>query len=230
MEKIIRPVLLLIFASLMILSALTFISWKKENDDVSEIVKEEEKYLIKEDGEDIVFLDRNILNDNPDTVGWIKINGTKIDYPVVQHSDNDYYLKHDFKKNNNSAGWIFMDYKNDFNDQNIVIYGHHRRDGSMFGSIDKLFDRDFYKENDNEIILIREKEILRYKIFSVYKVSNKEPYNSLNFDDFEEAIIELNKKSEIAFNEDLTGASQIITLSTCHSNNWDRLVVHGVKK
>ena len=230
MKKKIRIILLIIFAILMILSLITLISWHKENEEVAKIVHEEEKHLIINEEEDTIYLDKEILNDNSDTVGWLKVEGTKINYPVVQHSDNEYYLKHDFKKESNSAGWIFMDYKNSFDDQNIVIYGHHRKDGSMFGDIDLLFDSNFYKEHDNEIVLIRENEIMRYKIFSVYKVSNKESYNSLNFESFDETVENLKNKSEITFDEDLTGASQIITLSTCHKNNWDRLVVHGVKK
>ena len=234
MKKKIRIVLLIIFALLMAISIITLISWSKENKKVAQIVEEEEKYLVideeeKEKKEEKVYLNKEIFNDNSDTVGWLKIEGTNINYPVVQHSDNEFYLKHDFKKNNNSAGWIFMDYKNSFDDENIVIYGHHRRDGSMFGDIDLLFKSDFYKKNDNEIILIREKEIIRYRIFSVYKISNTEPYNSLNFESFDETVKELKNKSQITFDVNLEGASQIITLSTCHDNNWDRLVVHGVK-
>ena len=60
-----------------------------------------------------------------------------------------------------------MDYKNKLNDQNLVIYGHHRHDNSMFGSIDMLFDENFYKKNNNnEIILVTQKEIFEYSIFS----------------------------------------------------------------
>ena len=230
MNNKLRIALLFIFAVLMILSSFMLISWLQENKDVAKIVKEEEKHLIVDEKEETIYLDKEILNDNPDTVGWLKVEGTNINYPVLRHSDNDYYLKHDFKKENNSAGWIFMDYKNTFDDQNIVIYGHHRRDGSMFGDIDLLFYSSFYNDHDNEIILIRENEILKYKIFSVYKISNKESYNSLNFDSFNDTVNDLKNKSEIAFDEDLSGATQIITLSTCHNNNWDRLVVHGVKK
>ena len=215
----------------MILSLISLFSWHKENKDVSEIVEEEIVHLKKvEDEEKTVYLDKEILEDNHDTVGWLKVEGTKIDYPVVKHSDNDYYLNHDFKRNNNSAGWIFMDYKNDFDDQNIVIYGHHRRDGSMFGSIDMLFNPNFYKEYSGEIVLIKEKEIIKYKIFSVYKISYTDTYNTLNYKSINEEIKKLRNRSEIVFDFEIPEATQIITLSTCHNNNKDRLVIHGIKE
>ena len=219
-------ILIVFFSITMILSLIGIISWLSENKNVRDIVKEEEKYLIKDD--DVIYLDKGIFSDNPDTVGWIRVEGTSINYPVVQYTDNDYYLKHDFKKEKNSAGWIFMDYQNSSDDQNIVIYGHHRRDGSMFGSIDLLFDSDFYKEHSNEIIFITEDEVLVYKIFSVYKASSYDSYNLINFDSFDDEIIKIKNNSEINFEIDFENVSQILTLSTCHGNNKDRLVVHGI--
>ena len=78
-----------------------------------------------------------LINKNPDTIGWIKVLGTDINYPVVQTNNNDFYLTHSFDKSYNKAGWIFADYRNKFDntDKNIVIYGHNMRDGSMFGSM-----------------------------------------------------------------------------------------------
>ena len=122
-----------------------------------------------------------------------------------------------------------MDYNNKLDDQNIVIYGHHRHDDSMFGSIDMLFDKNFYKKN-NEIIFVTKKEVFKYEIFSVYKSSTKDKYNSLNFYSINKTIGMLNNKSEIDFKIEKIDYSQIITLSTCHANNKDRLVVHGYKK
>lgn len=231
MNRRIRIVLLSVFFVLILFSAFSLFSWHRENKDIQDIVKEEKKNLIDSNDEnDMIFLDKKIFEDNPDTIGWLKVEGTKIDYPVVKYSDNEFYLKHDFKKNKNSAGWIFMDYKNDYDDQNLVFYGHNRKDGSMFGSIDMLFDPNFYKEHSGEILLIKEKEIIKYKIFSVYKALYSDDYNSLNFESFFEKINEFKEKSEVPFDFELNSDSQIITLSTCHYNNKYRLVIHGIKE
>ena len=122
-----------------------------------------------------------------------------------------------------------MDYKNDFDDQNLVIYGHNRKDKSMFGSINMLFDSEFYKNNKGEILLIKENEILRYRIFSVYKVHYTDDYNSLNYESFNEKIELLKKRSNLSFDMDFIDTKQIITLSTCSNDDRYRLVVHGFK-
>ena len=244
MKKSIYIILLTVFTCLMILALIILFSWYKENKKNQEIVDNVKKYIninkdenneekkAKKDknNEDKKYLDTKILEENQDTVGWIKIEGTKIDYPIVKYTDNEYYLKHDFKKNLNSAGWIFMDYQNNFNDQNIVLYGHNRKDGSMFGSLKMLFDDEFYKEHNNEILFIKENEIIRYSIFSVYKVVNTDPYNSTNFISLEEKVKEFKNRSSIHFDFNVSDVSQIITLSTCDYNNSYRLVVHGYKK
>lgn len=234
-------ILLTIFTCLMVLALIILFSWYKENKKNQEIVDNVKKYINinkgenneeKEDknNEEKKYLDKKILEENQNTVGWIKIEGTKIDYPVVKYTDNEYYLKHDFKKNLNSAGWIFMDYQNNFNDQNIVLYGHNRKDGSMFGSLKMLFDDEFYKDHKNEILFIKENEIIRYSIFSVYKVVNTDSYNSTNFISLEEKVKEFKNRSSIHFDFDVSDVSQVITLSTCDYNNSYRLVVHGYKK
>ena len=243
MKKSIYIILLTVFTCLMILALIILFSWYKENKKNQEIVDNVKKYIninkdenneekkAKKDknNEEKKYLDTKILEENQDTVGWIKIEGTKIDYPVVKYTDNEYYLKHDFKKNLNSAGWIFMDYQNNFNDQNIVLYGHNRTDGSMFGSLKMLFDDEFYKDHKNEILFIKENEIIRYSIFSVYKVVNTDSYNSTNFISLEEKVEEFKNRSSIHFDFDVSDVSQIITLSTCDYNNSYRLVVHGYK-
>ncbi len=86
-----------------------------------------------------------LLKKNPDTVGWIKVEGTKVNYPVVQSTDNDYYLSHAFNKTANQGGWIFADYRNKFDDtdKNIIIYGHNRMDSSMFATLKNTQKQDW---------------------------------------------------------------------------------------
>ncbi len=83
---------------------------------------------------------------NPDYMGWINIENTPIDYPVVKGKDNEFYLTRDFNKKYLALGSIFMDYRNKgFEDKNVVIYGHHMRDKSMFGSLKKFKDIEYLK-------------------------------------------------------------------------------------
>lgn len=78
---------------------------------------------------------------NPDIVGWIKVNGTNINYPFVQSKDNKYYLTHSFNKSYNSAGWVFLDYRNNnTNNKNTIIYAHGRTDKTMFGTLKKVLN------------------------------------------------------------------------------------------
>lgn len=228
MNKKIYMLILITFIVFMLISGSFLVSWLSENKKTNSIRNKEEKHLtIKKDN---YYLNSDILKDNPETIGWLIVPGTKINYPVVQHSDNNYYLNHDFKHNYNSAGWIFMDYQNKLGDQNIIIYGHHRHDDSMFGSIDLLFDKEFYKNNANEIIFVTEKEVLTYTIFSVYKASVKDTYNQPNYNNLAKKIDKFKKNSQINFKEEINENSQVITISTCSANNIDRLVVHGYRK
>ena len=222
-----KYIILIICLILMLGSGVFLISWMLENKNTDKIKKLETRFL--SEYKDTYNLDDKILEDNYETKGWLIVDGTNINYPVVQHTDNKYYLEHDFYHNYSSAGWIFMDSKNDYDDQNIVIYGHHRHDDSMFGSIDKLFDKDFYDNNSGTIKLVTPTETIVYTIFSVYKTSSYDTYNNRNFSDFLDKIKEFAYKSEISLSKELDNTSQIITLSTCHSNNKDRLVVHGYK-
>ena len=225
MKRIIRILLLIFFAILLFFSTYNILQWKKENTVVKEIVEQEETRLIE--AEDYHYLDEEIENDNENVVGWLIVDGTNINYPVLQYEDNEYYLNHDFNHQKNSAGWIFMDYQNKFDDQNIVIYGHHRTDGSMFGSIDNLY----HKQDDKEyyISFITTTETIKYKIFSIYKIDSKDSYNELNFVDFPSKIRKFLERSEVDFHQDDLNAKQLITLSTCHDNNIDRIVVHAFR-
>ncbi len=226
MKKVLRIVAILLIL-VMITSLINLFSWYKENNRVKKIVSTVSEYLVVED--EVYRVDEEIKEVNEDIVGWLKVDNTKIDYPVVKGTNNKYYLNHDLDKNKNSAGWIFMDYQNNIDDQNIVIYGHHRRDGSMFGDIDKLLNEEFYK-NNNEIILITPEETITYQIFSVYSTSPYDIYINNNFDNFNYYLDLFKERSNIEFNDFLEKTTQILTLSTCSNNNIDRIVVHAYKK
>ena len=83
---------------------------------------------------------------NDETVGWIQVNNTNINYPVVKHSDNEYYLKHQFDKSYNTAGWVFMDYRNNnnsFENKNTIIYGHALKNKAIFGSLKNTLEESW---------------------------------------------------------------------------------------
>lgn len=215
------------FLVLMLIGLSGLLLWRDDNTRVKKIVSNVGDYLILDN--DSYNIKEDIKDLNNDTVGWLKIDGTNINYPIVQGNDNKYYLTHDYSKKKNSAGWIFMDYRNSMKDQNIVIYGHHRKDGIMFGDVDKLMKKKFYDSNDGKILLVINDENIYYQIFSVYKAESNSNYNQRNYDNFSLMLEEFKNRSSIKFSSDLEGVEQIITLSTCHDNNKDRLVVHAYK-
>ncbi len=165
---------------------------------------------------------------NQDVVAWIEIPETTIDYPVFQTNDNEYYLEKDMYKNYNSAGSIFLDYKNvpDFKDENTVIYGHNMRSGKMFADLQKIIENQL--GNDIKIKIYTEKEEKEYKVFSTY-ISEpvREPIQTIleNRAEFINTAIE---KSKINFATMPGEEEKLLTLSTC-DNRGKRIIVHAVE-
>lgn len=171
---------------------------------------------------------------NKETKGYIVVKNTEISYPVVQHSDNNYYLKYDFYKKKTSMGWIYMDYRNHIDnfDDNTIIYGHSMLNGTMFGTLKKVLNTTWRKNEDNMIITFdTEKGNYKFKIFSAYKVDYTTDYLITNFDSVEEKLsfIKMIKgRSSFKSKVELDETDKILTLSTCAGGNNRRLVVHAV--
>ena len=169
---------------------------------------------------------------NSDTVGWINVNNTNINYPFVQTKDNSYYLNHSFDKKYNEAGWVFLDYRNnnDLNNKNTILYAHSRLDKTMFGSLSKVLKSSWYNNKDNHIIrLSTDTENTLWQIFSVYKIPEESYYITTNFNNNEEYNKFLNtikQRSIHNFNTNLDTNDKILTLSTCYSDT-ERTVVHA---
>ncbi len=224
MKKKVLKVIKYLLIVVMLIALINIGVWYQENRKVKKIVTKISEYLVIDNDE--YRLKEEIKKENDETVGWIKIEGTNINYPIVQAKDNDYYLNHDYYKKKNSAGWIFMDYRNKIDDNNLIINGHHRKDKSMFGDLDKLFDKNFYNNNDGKILLVIGEENVTFDIVSVYSLDALE----LELDPSYMNIEELRKKSSIKFNNQYgNGDGQIIALVTCHNNNKDRLIVVGYR-
>ncbi len=201
----------------------------EETDEISNMTKEEakSKYSFEKSF-------KKLKKINKETVGYLIVNNTEISYPVVQHSDNSYYLKKDFYKRTTSMGWIYLDYRNNIEelDDNSIIYGHSMLNGTMFGTLKKVLSSSWRKEEDNMIITLdTENGTLKFKIFSAYKVDYTTDYlrNKFNTKKEKEEFIKLIRgRSNFKSSTKVGANDKILTLSTCTGSNNKRLVVHAV--
>lgn len=241
-KDIILNLLRFIFIITLIISAIYIVKWVKDERENKKIEEKVFEAVIVEENitgnEEVIEPEYNIdfaklKETNNDIVAWLKVNGTNVEYPVVQANDNNYYLKRNLDKKFNFAGWIFMDYKNklDGTDKNIVVYGHNRKDGSMFGSLKNILTEEWYNNEENYIIdFITENEKQKYKVFSVYKIAKEDYYIDTYFkgNEFEKFVQTLRKRSVKDFGIQPTADDTILTLSTCANNNQYRVVLHAV--
>ena len=193
---------------------------------------------VPEDNKDILPSFKKLLEINPDTVGYIKIDGTLVDYPVVKGTDNDYYLTHDFYKNESRSGTVMMDYRNkvtaDGHSDNLVLYGHNMAVGTFFAPLNEywrtMYDsydepsKSFYKEHPvirfDTLYEQAEWKVFGFGIFNVaesrgevYEYNQKLDFTSE--DDFNDYIINIMDRSDIFTDVDLKYGDDILTLSTC---------------
>ncbi len=225
---------------------------KKEIDSIYSSLKIEEIYLNKEDYyvnppqkkvlEDpywdyvklpLISVDfSDLKTKNSDTVAFIKVSGTNINYPVVKTTNNTYYLTHTYNKENNPAGWVFMDYRNDINnlDDNTIIYAHSMYDKTMFGSLKKILTNNWYQDTDNYVINIStEKSNTLWQVFSVYSIPTETYYLTSNFgsvSSHEKFIKEIQNRSVFDFKTTVDTNDKILTLSTC-KNDFEKIVLHA---
>ncbi len=226
----------MIDSNIQIWSTEPIFSKEKEDDENTELVNKEEDitsdywYYITFP---LINVDIQKLKEkNGDTIGWINVNNTNINYPYVQSSDNNYYLNHSYDKTYNDAGWVFLDYRNNsaLTDKNNIIYAHSRLDKTMFGSLSKTLKSDWYTNKDNHIIrLSTETENTLWQIFSVYKTPVESYYITTNFatdEEYENFLNTIKNRSLYNFNTNLTKEDRVLTLSTCYSDT-ERTVVHA---
>ncbi len=168
---------------------------------------------------------------NKDAVAWISVDGTNINYPVVQTSDNDYYLNHSFTRAYSNFGWVFMDFRNDpMNDNNTIFYGHNLVNKASFGSVSNIFTNKWFKSSNHSIVVLTNDKKYKYKIFSIYYSKPVVDYLQVDFYGDSEYTTWLNKlvkKSKKDFKVDVSKDDKIITLSTCTDDNKGRKVVHA---
>ena len=185
---------------------------------------------------------RNLQKENADVKGWIKIDDTIIDYPILQTTDNEYYLKHNYKKEESKYGSIYLknecDIKN--NNSNLIIYGHNMKDDQMFNCLLKYENKDFF-DNHQKIKIATDNEENEYSIISVFKsrvfYQDEDDvfryYNYINFEDENQYNEYVDNCKKIQLYD--TGLSakygeQLVTLITCeYSQENGRMVVVAKK-
>lgn len=182
--------------------------------------------------DDLVTVDwQALLAANPDTVAWIYMPGTAINYPVVRGQDNEHYLTYDF---DGSAGWlanygaIFMDYRNDpyWTDQLYFIYGHHMNDGSMFADLVKLEDQSRF-DDCRTIYILSPNGNFKLRTFALVNIAADEEIVVARFADsvqMGEYIQEKIARSLVSADDvpDTSSMGKIFALSTCDSASWGR--------
>ena len=242
-EVIFNLIVYMILLFILIYSGIKIYKWYKDktsNKEMVEQIKEtavvEDKNEDKNEDKEEYTIDFNKLKEqNKETVAWIKVNNTNIEYPIVKADNNNFYLNHSFDKSQNSAGWIFADYRNKFDntDKNIIIYGHNMRDGSMFGSLKNILNSNWYENEENtNITLYTENEKCIYKVFSIYKIESEDYYIKTEFsndNEFEQFVNTIKNRSIKKFDIDVSKEDNILTLSTCANNNRYRIVLHAKK-
>ena len=175
---------------------------------------------------------------NPDIYAWINVPGTVIDYPILQHPENNaFYLNHTVNGNSSRYGSIYTESynKKDFSDFNTVIYGHNMLNGTMFGTLKRFRNRDFFKEN-RVIHIYMPGRIMKYEIFAAYIWNDSHILLSYDFVDpvLRKGYLDMifntrNMSANIADDVPVTINDKIITLSTCTSKDNERYLVQAVR-
>ena len=234
-----RPWVIIIFTIICLIGIIYYsykiLLWYNHIQDNKKILKKTKESIVihKENGINKYDIDFNELKKlNPDTIAYIKVNNTNINYIVVKGKDNKYYLNHNFEKKYNVAGWVFGDYRNNFDetDKNIIIYGHNTKDGSMFDSLINVLTEKWQKNKDNyDIVLVTENGLYHYHVFSTYSIIPEDYYIKTNFnnDNFKDFINKLKSRSIYDYNIEVDENDKILTLSSCIGDGKKRVVLHA---
>ena len=177
-----------------------------------------------------------LLAANPDTVAWLYIPNTAINYPVVQGPDNIHYLTYDF---DGDAGWlanygaIFMDYRNDptWHDQLYFIYGHHMNDGSMFSDVSGMSNPERF-EKCRDVYLLSPHGNFHLRTFAIVHISPEEEVVLSNFGDEDQQRAYLYDKIERSAVKatdlpDVSAMGQVFAFATCDSESWGRDLLYA---
>lgn len=157
-----------------------------------------------------------------DIVAWISIPGTSIDYPILQTTDNQFYLNHDYNSNPDFLGSIFMDYrqKSDFSEFNTIVYGHNVYIDSpspKFGELNNYYDNEFF-DSHKDVYLFTPIKVYKGEVFAVHADSAKSKSNNIDISNENELLnyVEFMKnESLITSNRSEDTISKVMTLWSC---------------
>ena len=220
---------------------------KVDNNEKSENNNSKEDENVKNETKEIESIERmlrveKLQEKNEDIVGWIEIEETNINYPVLQGDDNEYYLTHNYKKEKSQKGSIFLDAEYDWSipSNNLIIYGHNIINDLMFKDLLKYADKEFYEEHPVIRFTTKEHDG-KYEIISAFKskVFNKSDTNVFRYYNF------MNAETEAEYNEFVENAKkaslydieevaeygdELITLITCSYHTTDGRFVIVARK
>lgn len=214
-SKILTITLIIIFLVVFIVCLYFIIKDFNEYEENEELTEELIEVVIEtnpETGETSIDWN-NLKSINSDIIGWIEIEGTKINYPILQDNNNLYYLKHNYSKQYNSSGSIFTINENPFIDKETIIYGHNMKNGSMFSSLEKYLDKDYLYSHQN-IKIYTPNGNYNGVIFSAYSIGFDVESNNIKHLEFDERIKYYQNASKY-YIDNIDISEKIIKLSTC---------------
>ena len=212
-------------------------NWVNDNNTIENTENQE----IKNKNEGIIEKLNKLKKENNDLIGWLKIEDTNIDYPVVQTNNNNYYVNHNFKKDYSELGTIFLDMDCSITKptSNFLIYGHRNKSDQMFETLTKYKKEDFYKKHKTFEFSTLE-EVGEYKIISVFQsqiyYKNQDVFkfyffkDAKNEEEFNYYIKNIKKLSMYEIEDTAVYGEQLITLTTCDYHVEDGRFVVVAKK
>lgn len=243
-KKIILILITIIFITCIIYISVYFYNSYKDkniNDNILNNVNVDSTKVTEQKTERMLQLEE-LQKENSEIVGWLEIEGTNINYPVLQGTDNEFYMKNNYKKEKSKNGSIFLDksYNWDIPSSNLLVYGHNNKNGTMFQDLLKYKKEDFYKEH-TKIKFTTNKEDSVYEIMSVFysRVYYKNEKNVFRYYYFVNAENEQeynyfvnNAKKASIYDTGITAeyGEQLLTLSTCSYHTEDGRFVVVAKK
>lgn len=239
-KKISKYIIILIFIVIIIILAFLYKDYFG-NKDILDDIKIDKTQITENKTEKMLQL-AELKKQNNDIVAWLEIPDTKINYPVLQGQDNEYYMRHTYNKEYSNDGSIFLDKDYDWNipSSNLLIYGHNNKNGNMFQDLLKYENKNYYEEHPT-IRFITVDEEYQYEIISVFKsrvyykneknvfryyyfinAENEEEYNNYVKESKKASLYDTGKKAEYG--------EQLLTLSTCEYSQEDGRFVIVAKK
>lgn len=253
-KKLISYILMILSLGVMSYCLINIFGWKKEVTKVEKIstsvqkevkIKEEEppkkeEFVVEEPDAYFKYLNVSMMDvdfsklkeQNKDVKGWIKVNGTNVNYPFVQGPDNNYYLKHTFDGSYNTKGWVYMDYRNDIDNlgKNTILYAHGLVNNGMFGSIRNVFKSNWSTNEENHIIkMSTENKNMLWEVISTYRIVPVTDYIADTFntdEEYKKFLDTIVSRSEYNYGVSVNVNDKILTLSSCY-DNAKRMVIHA---